>query len=95
MSVARPIGDRIVVKPDEAQQMSPGGIALPNEAQDHPIRGKVVAVGSGSMLADGTRAEMEVAEGDIVVFGPHSGVPVEAGGIELLVMYENEVLLVV
>lgn len=94
-TIAKPIADRIVVKREAADEVTPGGIVLPDNAKDKPTRGRVVAVGSGRLLDDGTRCPMEVAEGDNVVFGAYGGTEVEIDGEELIVLRESDVLFVV
>jgi len=90
----RPTSDRIVVQRDEAAEITPGGIVIPGEARDKPVRGVVVAVGPGLLLADGERGPMEVCEGDRVVFGTYGGTEVEVEGDTLTVMRESEVLFI-
>ena len=90
----RPISDHIVVRRADSIEATPGGIVLPDQAKDKPTRGKVVAVGSGPLLRDGSRAAMEIVEGDSVVFAAFSGTEVEIEGETFVVIRESEVLLV-
>ncbi|PIE23767.1 MAG: co-chaperone GroES [Planctomycetota bacterium] len=88
----RPIDDRVVIKVQDAEETSAGGIVLPDSAKEKPQRGQVVAVGSGRMLKNGKRAALDLAEGDIVIYGKYSGTDVKVGGEEFKIMRESEVL---
>ena len=90
-----PIGDKIVVKRVEAEEISPGGIVLPDTAREIPKQGRVLSIGDGRLLRDGTRAQHLVAEGDRVLFTSYAGTEVEVDGQELLIMGEDEVLAIV
>lgn len=92
---ARPISDRIVVKRDKADDVTAGGIVLPENSKDKPTQGTVVAVGRGRMLPDGTVAEMEIQEGDSVMFGAYKGSEVEIDDEKFVVMHESDVMLVI
>lgn len=87
-----PLGDKIVVKRTEAEQTTAGGIVLPDSSQEKPQEGKVLSVGSGKLLADGTRSKPQVQEGDRVVFTSYAGTEIEVDGQQLLIMSENDVL---
>lgn len=91
----RPLNDRILVKRVEAETKTAGGILIPDNAKEKPIEGRVVAVGSGKILEDGTRRALEVKAGDVVLFGKWSGTEVKIGGEEHLLVKEDEVLAVV
>ncbi len=88
----RPIEDRIVIKVLEAEEQTAGGILLPDSAQEKPQRGEVVAVGNGRLLDDGKRAELELATGNVVIFGKYSGTDVKVNGLEFIIMRGSEVL---
>lgn len=88
----RPIDDRVVIKPLEAEETSPGGIVLPDTAKEKPQRGEVVAVGEGKLNDDGTRVPLELKKGDIVIFGKYSGTDLKLDGEEYKIMRESEVL---
>lgn len=88
----RPLDDRIVVQPLEAEEVTAGGIVLPDAAQEKPQRGKVVAVGAGRLLDSGNRGELSVAVGDEVIFGKYGGSDVEVDGEELKILRESDVL---
>ncbi|MBQ4142282.1 MAG: co-chaperone GroES [Thermoguttaceae bacterium] len=88
----RPLDDRIVVKPLEAEQMTAGGIVLPDSAKEKPQRGTVVAAGPGKLLENGTRGTMAVAVGDEVIYGKYSGSDIEVAGEEYKILRESDVL---
>jgi len=88
----RPLDDRIVVEPLEAEETTPGGIVLPDTAKEKPQRGKVLAVGPGRLMDSGKRTEMSVAVGDEVIFGKYSGTDIELEGKELKILRESDVL---
>lgn len=89
-----PIGDKIVVKRIEADEKTGGGIILPESAREKPQEGKVLSVGSGKLLADGSRSAPQVNEGDRVIFSTYSGTEIEINGAKLLIMSESEILAV-
>jgi chaperonin GroES len=88
----RPLDDRIVVKPLEAEEVTAGGIVLPDAAREKPQRGKVVAVGVGKLLDSGNRGELSVAIGDEVIFGKYGGSGVEVDGDEFKILRESDIL---
>ena len=88
----RPLDDRVVVKPLDAEEMTAGGIVLPDAAQEKPQRGKVLAVGPGRLLDSGNRGELSVGIGDEVVFGKYGGSEVEVDGDELKILRESDIL---
>ena len=88
----KPLDDRIVVEPVEAEEKTAGGIVLPDTAKEKPQRGKVLAVGPGKLLDDGKRGEMSVAVGDEVIYGKYSGSDIEVDGRELKILRESDVL---
>lgn len=90
-----PVGEKIVVKRLEAEKLTAGGIVLPDSAKEKPQQGRVLSVGDGRLLPDGTRAGHQVSEGDRVLFGSYAGTEVEVDGEELLIMSEDEILAVV
>ncbi|OHB72748.1 MAG: co-chaperone GroES [Planctomycetes bacterium RBG_13_63_9] len=90
-----PLGEKVVVKRLEAEQTTAGGIVLPDTAKEKPQQGRVLSVGDGRLLPDGTRATHQVGEGDRVLFGAYSGTEVAVDGEELLIMSEDEILAVV
>ncbi|TLD41293.1 MAG: Heat shock protein 60 family co-chaperone GroES [Candidatus Jettenia ecosi] len=88
----KPLDDRVVIEPIEAEEKTQGGILLPDTAKEKPMRGKIVAVGEGKMLENGKRAELLVKKGDKVLYGKYAGTEVVVGGKEYLVMRESDVL---
>jgi len=91
----RPLDDRILVKQEEAEQVTAGGIVLPDTAKEKPQMGTVVAVGSGKMNKDGTRAAIEVKKGDKVFYGKYAGTEVKVDGNEYVIIRETDVLAIV
>ncbi len=88
----KPLDDRVVVKPQDAEEKTAGGIVLPNAAQEKPMMGKIVEVGTGKLLEDGNRAKMSVKKGQIVVYGKYGGSDVEVDGTEYKILRESEIL---
>jgi chaperonin GroES len=76
----------------EAEEMTAGGIVLPDTAKEKPQRGKVVAVGPGKLLENGQRAEMSVAVGDEVIYGKYGGTEIEVNGEEVKILRESDIL---
>lgn len=87
-----PLEDRIVVKPQDAEEKTAGGIVLPDTAREKPLMGKVIAVGSGKLLDNGSRAAMSVKKNDIVLYGKYSGSDIEIDGDDYKILRESEVL---
>ena len=87
-----PLGDKVVVKRLEADEKTPGGIVLPDSAKDKPQEGRVLSVGDGKLLPDGTRSPHQVKEGDRVLFSSWAGSEVIVDGDELLIMGEEDIL---
>ena len=90
-----PLGEKVVVKRIEAEETTAGGIVLPDTAKEKPQQGRVLSVGDGRLLDDGTRAKHEVAEGDRVLFGTYAGTEVVVDGEELLIMSEDDILAII
>ena len=88
----RPLDDRVVVQPSEAEEVTAGGIVLPDAAQEKPQRGKVVAVGQGKLLDSGNRGELSVTVGDVVIYGKYGGSEVEVDGQEYKILRESDIL---
>ncbi len=88
----RPLDDRVVVQPNEAEEMTAGGIVLPDAAKEKPQRGTVVAVGPGRLLDSGNRGEVSVAIGDTVIYGKYGGSDIEVDGQEMKILRENDIL---
>ncbi|MCU0713262.1 MAG: co-chaperone GroES [Pirellula sp.] len=90
-----PLGDRIVVQREESQERTSGGIFLPDSAKDKPTRGKIVSIGDGRVLENGSRSTLQVKVGDLVLFTSYAGENIEVDGEEYLLMNESEVLAVI
>jgi len=90
----KPLADRVLVEPLEAEEKSAGGIYLPEAAQEAPREGKVIGVGPGRLLEDGSRAPMSVSEGDVVVYTKYGGHEVRVGEKEYLIIDEGSLLAV-
>lgn len=89
-----PLGDRIVVQREVSSEKTVGGIYLPDSAKDRPTRGKIIAVGDGRVLENGSRNALQVKVGDHVLFTSYAGESIEIDGEEYLLMNETEVLAV-
>ena len=88
----RPLEDRVVVEAMDAEEMTSGGIVLPDAAQEKPQRGTVVAVGPGRMLDSGARGDLSVTIGDEVIYGKYGGSDVEVEGDEYKILRETDIL---
>jgi chaperonin GroES len=88
----KPLEDRILIKPLEADTKTASGLYLPEAAKEKPMKGEVVATGPGKRMENGKRAEMSVRVGDTVVFGKYAGTEVEIKNIKHLIMRESELL---
>ena len=88
----RPLHDRVLVKPLEAEQKTAGGIIIPDSAKEKPMEGKVVAVGPGARGEDGKQHALDVKKGDRVLYGKWSGTEVKVGGDELLIIKEADIM---
>ncbi len=89
-----PLGDKVVIKRLEAEETTAGGIVLPGSAQEKPKQGRVLSVGDGKQLKDGTRAPHQVKEGDRVMFSSYAGTEVTIDDEELLIMSSDDILVV-
>lgn len=88
----RPLQDRLVVKRLEEEDKTKGGIIIPDSAKEKPVEGKVIAVGNGKLMENGTRVPPEVKTGDRILFGKYAGTEVKIDGEEHLIMREDDVL---
>jgi len=89
----RPLDDRLVVEPSEAEETTRGGIVLPDSAREKPLQGKVIATGPGKLIEkSGNRADMSVKTGDYVIYGKYSGTEVELNGETYVILRESDVL---
>ena len=88
----KPLGDRVVVKVLEAEEKTASGIVLPDKAKEKPQEGKIMAVGTGKVLDNGTRIELDVKEGDKVIFSKYAGTEVKVDGEEYLILRQDDIL---
>jgi chaperonin GroES len=88
----RPLDDRVVVEPTEAEERTSGGIVLPDSAREKPQRGTIVAVGPGKLLDSGSRGQLSVAVGDVVIYGKYSGTEIEVNGKDVKILRESDIL---
>jgi chaperonin GroES len=88
----KPLGDRLVVKPLEDDEVTPSGIVLPETAKEKPQKGEVLSVGPGARNDDGKRIEMDVSVGDTVLFAKYGGTEIKMDGDKLLILRESDVL---
>ncbi len=91
----KPLADRVVVKVLEAEEKTASGIVIPDKAKEKPQEGKVVAVGTGKVLDNGTKTEMEVKEGDKILFSRYAGTEVKVDGEEYLILRQDDILALV
>lgn len=90
----QPLADRVVVKPQDAEETTAGGLIIPDSAKEKPQRGTVVAVGGGK-IENGTKVDMTVKEGDTVLYGKYAGTEITLDGEDVLIMRESDILGVV
>ena len=88
----KPLEDRVLIKPIEAETKTASGLYLPDAAKEKPVRGEVIATGPGKRLENGQRATMSVKKGDTVVYGKYAGTDVEIKGDKHLILRESELL---
>jgi chaperonin GroES len=91
----RPLADKVLVERVEAESKTAGGIVLPDTAKEKPQRGKVVSVGEGKRLEDGTRQDVQVKKGDLVLFTSYAGTEIKLDGKEYLIMDESDIMAVI
>jgi len=91
----RPLADRVIVKRLEAESVTAGGIVLPDTAKEKPQRGKVLSVGEGKILDDGSLSKMQVKKGDSVLFSSYAGSEVKIDGKEYLIMNESDIMAII
>ena len=91
----QPLGDRVVIERDESEETTAGGIVLPDAAQDKPARGRIVSIGDGRLLDDGTRSEFQIKVGDRVIFSSYAGESFKIDDEEMLLMREEDILAVI
>jgi chaperonin GroES len=88
----RPLHDRVLVRRVESEQKTAGGIIIPDTAQEKPMEGEIIAVGSGRISDDGKVTPLDVKEGNRIIFGKWSGTEVKVNGEELLIMKESDIM---
>ena len=88
----RPLGDRVVVKPGPEEDVTKGGIVLPDTAKKRPREGEVLAVGPGKVLDNGQRAPMEISVGDVVIYSEFGGTEITIGDEDYVILEEGSVL---
>jgi chaperonin GroES len=91
----RPLGDKIIVQRVEAEEVTSGGIVLPDSAKEKPQRGNVISVGTGRLLNDGGRGKMQVKKGDQVLFTSYAGTEVKLGAKEYMIMDESDIMAII
>jgi chaperonin GroES len=91
----KPLADRIVVKPSEAEEKTASGIIIPDTAKEKPMQGEIIAVGQGRVTDSGTFVKLELKVGDKVLYGKYSGTEVTVDGNEYLIMRESDVYTII
>ena len=91
----RPLADNVIVQRVEAEAVTAGGIVLPDSAKEKPQRGKVISVGEGKVMADGSRSKPQVKKGDQVLFTSYAGSEVKFDGKEYLIMEESSIMAII
>jgi chaperonin GroES len=94
MANIKPLGDKVLVQPNTSTEKTAGGIVLPDSAKERPQEGKVVAVGPGRTLDNGTKVEISVKEGDTVIYSKYGGTEIKVDGTEYLILDESSLLAV-
>ena len=92
MAKIEPLGDRVVIRPTPKEEVSKGGIVLPDTAKEKPQEGKIIAVGPGRLTEDGKRIAMEVKKGDKVIYSKYAGTEFKLEDEELVIMREGDIL---
>ena len=88
----QPLGDRVVIKPIEKEEVTKGGIVLPDTAKERPQEGEIVAVGPGRLSEDGKRIAMEVKKGDRIIYAKYAGTEIKIDDEELIILRESDIL---
>jgi chaperonin GroES len=92
MAKIEPLGDRVVIRPTPKEEVSKGGIVLPDTAKEKPQEGKIIAVGPGRLTEEGKRIAMDVKKGDKVIYSKYAGTEFKLDGEELIIMREGDIL---
>ncbi|MCX7909951.1 MAG: co-chaperone GroES [Ignavibacteria bacterium] len=90
-----PMHDRVIIKPSQPEEVTKGGIIIPDTAKEKPMQGEVIAVGPGKMTEDGKLIPLTVKVGDKVLYGKYSGTEVEINGEQFLIMRESDILAII
>ncbi len=90
-----PLHDRVLVKRLESEKKSTGGIIIPDSVKEKPLEGKVVAVGNGKVLDDGSVRELAVKKGDRILFGKYAGTEIKIDGEETIILREDDILAII
>jgi len=91
----KPLGNRVIVEPSEAEEVTAGGIVLPDTAKEKPQKGTVLAIGPGERDDDGKYIPMDVKNGDVVLYAKYSGTEIKVDGKKLLILRESDLLAIV
>ena len=91
----KPLDDRVLVKQSDAEEVTSGGIVLPDSAQEKPQRGKVVATGPGKLLDSGERGKMSIKKGNEIFYGKYAGTEIKIGGEDFVILRESDVLAII
>ena len=91
----RPLADKVLVERIEAEAKTAGGIVLPDTAKEKPQRGKIIAVGDGKILDDGSRRKLQIKKGDQVLFTSYAGTDIKIDGKEYLIMSESDIMAII
>jgi chaperonin GroES len=92
MSKLVPLGDRVVIKPSPKEEVSKGGIVLPDTVKEKPVEGEIIAVGAGKLTDEGKRLPMDVKVGDVVIYSKYAGTEFKDKDEELVIMRESDIL---
>ncbi len=88
----QPLADRIIVRPIEREEVTKGGIVLPDTVKERPVEGEVLAVGPGKLTDDGKRVPMDIKVGDTIIYTKYGGTEIKVDGEELIILSENNIL---
>lgn len=88
----KPLHDKVLIKPDDALTVTKGGILIPDQGQEKPHRGTVIAIGSGRIAEDGTIRPLDVKKGDKVLYGKYNGSEIEIEGVKHMILTESEII---
>jgi chaperonin GroES len=91
----QPLGDRVLVQRLEAEEIKKGGIIIPESAQEKPMEAKIIALGTGKVLEDGTKVEFEVKKGDRILIGKYSGTDIKLDDEEYLILSQDDILAII